>query len=327
MTITEQIKHFLRPSNKTFIAVNALMGRFKHPLWVIGAGRSGTTWFCNLMCSQRKYRFLFEPFNSSHNPEADFLPRHFYLKPGEPHSRLNHLADKVFHNSYFPGLDSTNKHKLFVGLLVKDISANLFAYALHQAKPEIDLILIIRNPFAIALSRQNKPGWRWFNEPEKFLKQKTLTQDYLEPHKKLILEVSKTEDFIQKQILIWSVTHLIPLQQFNNDQLQIVFYEDLVRNTTSELQRLEASLRNNGISSQTTLTDSVKYQPSRTTDLSAIDLQKKSPADWQKHISTKQITRGNMILKQFGVDCLYDASGNPVIDPSDVLNTIQKKFD
>jgi len=324
MRLLQHIKQLLRPSNQTFIAANALIGRFKHPVWVIGAGRSGTTWLCNLMCSRLKYRFLFEPFQASHNPEANFLPSHYYLRPGESNPKLEELANKIFRGKeYFPGSDPVNKHKLFDGLLVKDISANLFSYALSQSKPEIDPVLILRNPFAVALSRKNKPEWRWFNEPEEFLNQEYLVLDYLDPYKKLILKISKSDDFILKQILIWAVINQVPLRQFSANQLQIVFYEDLLQHTNRELQRLERSLRSHSDDSKTPLLNDVKYQPSKTTGLTSSELRKKSPSDWQKHVSKKQISRGARIPEQFGLNFLYDENGNPAVSAAEILTRIQ----
>lgn len=324
MMILQQLKHFLRPSNKTFIRLSNLLGRFKHPVWVIGAGRSGTTWLCNMMSSRQKYRFLFEPFHPSHNPEADFLPNHLYIRPRESNPKLEELANKIFTGKeYFPGSDSANKHKLFDGLLVKDISANLFSYALCENTPEIDPVLILRNPFAVALSRQNKPEWGWFNEPEEFLNQNNLVLDYLEPCKKLILNISKSDDFILKQILIWSVIYYVPLRQFSADQLQIVFYEDLLQHTDRELQRLENSLRSNSAASKTPLLNDTKYRPSKTTGLTSSDLRKKTPSDWQRHISKEQYTRGTTILEQFGLNFLYDENGNPAVSPAEILTRIQ----
>jgi len=323
MNILPYVKHTLRPSNQTFIRLSALLGRFKHPVWVIGAGRSGTTWLCNLMCARHKYRFLFEPFKASHNPETGFLPAHYYLRPGASNTRLLKLSDKVFNGrTFFPDLDFANKHKLFDGLLVKDISANLFSYSLQKVKPEIDLILIIRNPFAVALSRQNKQDWEWFKQPEIFLNQKHLKVDYLEPFKDLILEISKTDNYILKQILIWSITHYVPINQFSSNQMQVVFYEDLVTYTSRELQRLENELRNKRPSSQTELADSTIYHPSRTTSLTSAELKSKSPVDWKNHIREKDLTYGNMILKQFDLDFLYRENGYPAISPKEVLNKV-----
>jgi len=325
MEIIPHVKQFLRPSNQTFIRFNALMGRFKHPVWVLGAGRSGTTWLCNMLCERRKYRFLFEPFHPAHNAEADFLAGHLYFRAAELYPRLKNLADKVFNGTtFFPSSDPSNKHKLFDGMLVKDISANLFAYALHKLKPNIDPILIIRNPFSVALSRQNKPDWAWFNDPESLLQQDSLRQDYLKPYEKLILEISKTEDFILKQILIWSIIHFVPLQQFNPQNLQIVFYEDLLQYTTRELHRLEGALKGSLSSPSTGVTDQVKYKPSSTTGLTENDLRKKSPSDWKKYITKEQLTHGNMILDLFGLNFLYDEHGYPTVAPERVITEMQK---
>lgn len=321
METLRHVKHLLRPSNKTFIRLSGLLGRFKHPVWVIGAGRSGTTWLCNLISAQSNYRFLFEPFHSAHNPEADFLPNHYYLRPGETDPRLMQLADNVFGGStYFPDLDRANKHKLFDGLLIKDISANLFSYAINRVKPKIKPILIIRHPFAVALSRQRKPEWNWFNEPEEFLNQKTLMQDYPEIRENLIREISNTGDFFLNQILIWSVIHTVPLKQFGNSELHVLFYESLVQNTEKELRRIAAYLGKKSPAAGNVLNENIKYQPSRTTGLSEDELRKKSAVEWQNYVSDEHRFRGNEILKQFGLDFLYDDNGYPAISPLDVLN-------
>jgi hypothetical protein len=319
--IPQQLKDLLRPSNQTFIRLSAAMGRFNHPVWIIGAGRSGTTWLSDLLRASQPYRFLFEPFHSSHNPKAHFLPAHQYLRPGDAYPLFDELADSIFDGkTYIPRYDHANKFKLFHGMLAKDITANMVSFAVYEKKPEIDLILLIRNPFAVALSRQKKMEWNWFNEPILFLKQQYLFDDYLMPFDDLIRDVSKIGDYFLNQILIWSIIHYVPLQQFSNHQMQVVFYEDLLLNTDDELQRLKASLRNKGSSHHNVLEESIKFQPSRTTNLSSDEIRDKSPEDWMSEIDEKRLAHGRFILKQFGLQFLYDESGFPAVLPTEVLN-------
>jgi hypothetical protein len=54
----------LRHSRKSALVANYCAGRFRYPIvWVIGDGRSGTTWLMELINWRKTYREMFEPFH------------------------------------------------------------------------------------------------------------------------------------------------------------------------------------------------------------------------------------------------------------------------
>ena len=107
--------------------------RYDKVIWLIGSGRSGTTWISSLINHRGEYREIFEPFHPS-NIECRLIgfKKHQYLRPDQQKFDLHLLAKLVFSGSYYNIYDRTGNNQIWNSkhrfLLVKDIFANLMAY-------------------------------------------------------------------------------------------------------------------------------------------------------------------------------------------------------
>jgi len=115
-----------------------------------------------------------------------------------------------------------------------------------------------------------------------------------------LIRNSKTDE--EKHAIIWSVSNLVPLKQFNPGELKIVYYENLCTQPETELtwifdaihQRFEHSM--------------VKQisQPSLTTkSTSAVVTGTNKIAQWKNVLSTTQIENILRVVEAFGLDYLY----------------------
>lgn len=276
---------------------------FEEVIWLIGDGRSGTTWLSELIARSGEYRTMFEPFHPQQVQGMSSLWPPRYLRPSDPEASIYRLALEVFSGRLrHPWVDAQGYRSAAVKLLIKDIFANLFACWAARRFQGLRIILMIRHPFAVAWSKSRHRDWFWMKKPTDFLRQPKLLADFLRPFEDLILNVG--DDFIERQVLIWAVLHHVPLAQFRADQIQVVFYEDLARDTNQELGRL--------FGRRFDLSREILQRPSRVTD-SQRDFST-GPATgggWRRGLTSRQVDRGLRILSLFGLERLYGEGVEP----------------
>jgi len=284
---------------------------YKNTIWLIGAGRSGTTWVSSLINYRNSYRELFEPFHTK-IPEMYLMgfKKNLFLNEEGKRRWLRFLIKKVLQGKFYhPRVERSNKFINFYGndfLLVKDIFVNLIAYEVCTNNSKVKPILLIRNPFAVALSVRERKNWSWMTDPKEFLLQKELFENYLKPFNEIILDISANGSYLDKQILIWSIINYIPLLQFTEKKLLVTFYEDWLLNPEQELKKVQNYL-NIPIVSSVDIKNSKKFkESSRTSSKKEFEI-----SSWNKKISIDEIKSGMKILKKFGLENLYDEFSRP----------------
>jgi len=280
---------------------------YNHKIWLIGDGRSGTTWVSNLINYDNYFRHVFEPYHSKVMPEVKFLSSHYYARPGMENRQLSNLSEKIFAGRLLhPRLDSDNAIGMYKGLLVKDIFANLFSYWVHSNFADVKIVLLVRNPFAVAMSKYMKKDWTWITDPTDLFNQPDLQNDYLKEFEDLIFRTTEKNDFILNQILIWSIIHFVPFRQFNSEQIHLVFYEDIFLDPVSEISKI-----GNYVGKDLNhLSKLVIEKPSR---VDGLNIQRgTSPiTSWKNDIPVSTIDQGFKILESFGLHNLYDQNSIP----------------
>lgn len=176
---------------KSALQKNYQKGNYKDIFWIIGDGRSGTTWIADLVNYRGTYRKMFEPFHPQLVTGMDIIQPHQYIRPDDSNHPLNVPAQDVFSGAFFNyRVDSRNRRFRYDGIVIKDIFANLLAKWATQQHPHIKTVLVMRNPFAVALSKAKKSDWLWLKDPLSLLSQQHLFEDHLAVH----------EDFIQREV-------------------------------------------------------------------------------------------------------------------------------
>lgn len=285
---------------------NRIFG-YEPKIWLFGDGRSGTTWISNLINYDKYFRESFEPFHPEFIPEMKFLSSHLYVRPEEDDQRLLSVCEKVFKGSLWNArIDRENDTGIYRGLLVKDIFSNLFAKWVYQNFDDLSMIILVRNPFAVAASKYAKKDWTWVTDPMTLLNQNNLHNDYLSSHEDLFHRVCEENNYILNQILIWSVIHYIPFKQFNNDQLHVMFYENVFMNPHQEIMKLSKLVGKDFNS----IPRSAIYKESSVVGDNIKN--KKSPiTSWMSELPTITIDKGMKIMEAFGLAELYDNSSMP----------------
>lgn len=308
---------------KVAYLLNALVGNYRHTVWLIGDGRSGTTWVADLINWDQRYRELFEPFH----PWRLKTPFHMhqYLRCNDQKSVLNPAIDEVFSGRVLDNrVNEDNRKFWYRGLLVKDIFASLLAAKVKHDRPYIKVVLLIRNPFAVALSKNHKRQWHWMTDPGEFLENPELVKDHLTPFVTMIETCE--DDFIVKQILIWSIIHYVFFRQFHEKDVHVLFYEELYIHPEAELKKLFTFLRDESVAKLDNRVMEQLTKPSKMSGKKSTLSRGVSPIEgWQEEIPQTTVEKGREILRTFGLDKLYDRKGMP--HPEEVPVLFEKNSD
>lgn len=307
---------FKQTGKRAAIQANYRLGHYKEAIWLVGDGRSGTTWVSNIINWHGQYREMFEPFHPALIEECKSAKLHQYLKPNEANHEIVSILHSIFTGKFYhPRPDALNKQLIYQGLLVKDIFANLLIGWVCQNIPHLKTVWVIRNPFAVALSKQKRTRGIWMNEPSDFLTQPDLVDDYIAPFQDAILSIG--DDFIERQLLIWAIIHYVPLQQIktsiiSKSDIYILFYEDLFNAPHTVVQDLFSYLFEAPQASMDNRLMSKINQPSQSPGKDSNIMLGKSPVDtWKNELSVQQINKGLQILELFGLGELYGDSSMP----------------
>jgi hypothetical protein len=221
------------------------------------------------------------------------------MRPEDRDEELHAFCERVFTGQIRnPWIDSTVEVLRPKARIVKDIRANLLLKWINHQFPNLPLILLLRHPCAVVLSRMEL-GWATDQDLSCMTSQNKLAEDFLKDKEHLIKEAQFEEE---KHAIIWCIHYAIPLAQFNNDQINIVKYENFISNTPYYLKLLLESV---GWHYDESLISNYE-RPSRTSSRStALEGAIVTSCRWKRDLSTHQIDRIMNVVNAFGLDHLY----------------------
>lgn len=270
---------------------------YRKTIFLAGTARSGTTWVSELINARNEYRYIFEPFNPGRVPQMRAFGPRRYLRPGEENPELFSIAEDVvtgrIRNSW---TERYNRRFITDERLVKDIRTNLMLKWLHDAFPEMPIVLLLRHPCAVANSYAQH-GWHGSVSP--LLSQQNLVDDYLRPH---LQAIGGARDSFERALFIWCIETLVPLKQFGGEGLHVVFYERLAEDAGAEMQRIYRFLQKPFDASVLTAAD----RPSRTSRRGSAIANGRNPAtSWIGKVDSSRVERAREIVDMFGLDGIY----------------------
>ncbi|PLX78594.1 MAG: hypothetical protein C0616_14245 [Desulfuromonas sp.] len=284
--------------------VNILLRNYESPVWVVGEARSGTTWLMELLGSDGKRRVLFEPFHPKFNHTLKLTPLHNYVPTDHDEMDFRDFCANVFQGKLFNGrVDAYRNYRLFhSGLVIKDVYANLLLPYMSKNFDKVRKILILRNPIAVALSKQKRPMGHWINNPVDFLTDDALVKDHLEPFADMIRSLE--DDYFQKQVMIWCVVHYVPLRVLGPNLLHVVLYEELFADPIKELLRINRFLGENVVPVDDRILNVVDV-PSRMTERSRQFFSSQKNLSFRPGIENATLRSCARIMRAFGMEGFY----------------------
>jgi len=275
----------------------------KNTVLVAGVGRSGTTWLSDIINYKNDYRDMFEPFYNERVEMCRPLKNKLYLRRDEEGALVKLVFEKILSGKIRDRwCDSQNKKIITSRRIIKDIRLNLALGWIKSKFPQIPIIFIMRNPFAVAISKI-KLGWDL--DMNEYLSQNALVEDCLSDKLEYLKSLETPFDRFMAQ---WCIENYIPLKQLNEEEFKFVFYENICITPSTELRAIFDYLGKD-------FTDDVLKTMKRPSSVSRSDSAIKSEADlvssWKKHCSDEDYKSGLSVLHKFSMDKIYDDMGIP----------------
>ena len=285
-------------------------------IFVAGTGRSGTTWLADIIGSQLPCRIMFEPFHSRYVEAYRRFNYFQYMRPDVANPELRDYYEQVFTGQIrHAWIDREVAHLRPRYRLIKEIRANLFLKWAKNQFPEIPFLFVIRHPCAVVLSRLQL-GWATDADLEPFLAQPELIHDFL-ADKLDCIRLARSDE--AKHALVWCISNLVPLAQFQPDELTIIYYERLCAWPELEVPRLFHAIRHGY---RRSALSQVNRPSQATTHASAVMRAENKVTTWQRELSASQISTILSVVRDFGLDSLYNDSIWPVVDAGEAKTAL-----
>lgn len=294
------------------------LGDYRQSIFLAGTGRSGTTWLEEILNYDNSFRIMFEPFHSKKVSILKEWNYRQYLRPDNREKKYLRPASLILNGRIRnKWIDHLNTKHLTSQRIIKDIRANLILNWIKKNFPEIPIIFIIRHPCAVANSKI-KLGWDI--DLGKYLQQNKLMKDFLNPFKG---QLENIIDTFEKHIFMWCIENYIPLKQFHEGEMLVVFYESLCKNPKKEAERVFSFLGKNVPANILQIVS----KPSKLSRKDSAVVSGENPLNlWRKYITKKQIKRAIEILGIFGLSAVYGYDTLPFLCGENVLNEFKKTY-
>lgn len=210
-------------------------------------------------------------------------------------------------------IDRYNQKVVARKRLIKDIRAQLLLEWIKRNFPEIPIMLLMRHPCAVANS---KLKLNWDSHLDDFLAQKQLMLDFLNPFQK---EIESATTPFDKHVFMWCIENYVPLRQFSENEILVLFYEHLCINPQEEARRLFSFI---GASSLPRSLNYAEKPSALSRKESAIVAGADLVDSWREHISAKQIARAKEICSIFGMQAIYAEDSRPLLSGNSALSAI-----
>ena len=287
-------------------------GDYRRTVFLAGTGRSGTTWVEDLINARNDFRIMFEPFRSDKVELVSDWNYRQYLRCSDRSEKFLQPATAILSgNIRNEWIDCFNRKFISRKRLIKDIRANHILKWIKCNFPEIPIIMLLRHPCAVANS---KLKLNWETHLNDFLIQDELMEDFLSPFRN---ELQNVKTVFDKHIFMWCIENYVPLRQFSDGEMLVVFYENICMQPELEIENL-FSFIGQEFSPASVNKSSIPSVLSR--KQSAIMSGGDLVNSWRKSISDDQIERAVEILTIFGLQNIYNENDFPLVSGSDALN-------
>ena len=294
------------------------IGDYRQTVILAGTGRSGTTWVQEMINSQNDYRIMFEPFHSKKVDLLNGWNYRQYLRCNDRNDRFLRAATRILSGQIrHQWVDQYSEMFYLRKRLIKDIRIQLILHWIKYNFPEIPIILLLRHPCAVASSKL-KLGWD--THLEDFLVQDELMIDFLGPFRK---DVESARDPFDKHIFMWCIENYVPLNQFDNRDVLVVFYEHLCINPEKEFKRIMPFI---GATFSSKMLDIISTPSAQSQRDSAIVSGVDPVRSWRTVVDDEHVKRAIEILAIFGLQELYCESDLPLLSGTEALGLFSSQL-
>lgn len=284
--------------------------------WLVGSGRSGTTWLASLINADATMREVFEPVHALHVPHMAGGPEHPYLRPGQPIDPWTSWQANVFdgrHITRRTDRDNVGRNPANArSLLVKDVFACGMVAAVLEAHPHVAPALVMRHPVAVALSKQAHRDWLWTWTPGAFLSQPELVEDHLGPWVDSLARMDREGSEMAKLVAVWAVLQRVALRSAPANRMPILHYETAVLDPWRAMQALREHPAWEGMITAGEPEVEAAAQRVSFVSKSAQPQALPNPTRWTTKVDGAAVHECNVVLRELGMEGWHDDKGLPV---------------
>jgi len=260
---------------------------------ISGSGRSGTSWLANICNYKNDFRYIFEPLNPK---KLRTKKNKWALSVDDSSSQMQSMLNGQVSNSW---VNSRNRKLFAKRRLIKEIRTNLMLDWIINKSPNTKIIVIIRNPLAVAASRksldQRNDGsdWQWLPSLKQLLN---------EPILKSILKVDEYEflsDQVGKGIVMetvadWCINNLIAFELIDRTQVKFVYYEELLSNSSEKVKEILDFIE---VSIDSDINNAISQHSETARPTTSISTAKYNPlVQWQSILTEEEVDRATQLL-------------------------------
>ena len=284
---------------------------------LVGSARSGTTWMQGILNCRNDHRILFEPFNSRRVPAISGWRYRQYIRGSDESRFYKTVAQSILTGRIrYKWIDKYNTKFIASKRIIKDIRIPLSLWWLHKNWPSIPIIFLVRHPLSVIKS---KLALDWSDELDEFISQKQFVDDYLQKHDWHSWSEANSFD---RHLIQWCLENFVPLCQFDNLNMLVVFYEDLCTRPFTEVERIFDYLKRPP--PDLDLVQDVVTKPSATSRKESAVQKGLDFVDGWQHEPTDMDTRNfERIMESFGLDILYGRGPYPLVKADSVLSVMK----
>jgi hypothetical protein len=152
-------------------------------------------------------------------------------------------------------------------------------------------------------------AWSTDQDIDPFLSQPKLVDDFLADKIKVIRRARTAEE---KHAIVWCVSNLVPIKQFQPHQLHTVFYENLCMQLEQEVPKMFRAIGHK----YTDMVFASARRPSSTTTLASATVNSEDRVvRWKRELSPVQISNILSIVEDFELGYIYGGSVTPLVTP------------
>ena len=265
---------------------------------LLGSARSGTTWVGEVIDRHHDHRVVFEPLRADRVPAARVFANGQYLRRDDTDPRyLEPMTRILTGRMRNPWADHLNHVVVARRRLVKEIRANMLAPWLVERFPGMPVVLLIRHPLGVAVSRRELG---WSDHLDDALAQPWLVADHLTPDQDRSLR-ALTDPFA-RAVAQAGLETLVPLRMTAPAELLAVTYEGLVSQPRVQAERV---LRHVGQQPDPEL-DAALDRPSHLSRAdSAVRTGGDRAASWMPRVDADDRARAREVLELLGLAGIY----------------------
>jgi hypothetical protein len=314
--VPEPIRRPLRGARTAArVALSPLFVELNHnyanTVLLVGSGRSGTTWFADLVNCRNEYRFIMEPFRSESVRIAAPFEYGQYVEPEHPQPGLLEPASRILSGRVRSvWTDRWNARRIVHRRLIKDVRITNLVPWVRRQFPALKVIYVLRHPYAVAASRLTL---KWPDRSGYFLERRDVL-DAIPVDRELLRSVIATGTAFERHVMDWCLENWIPVTTLTRDDALFVFYEHLVEHTGTEMDRVSAFL---GLASLSAAAERARHLPSPTRNETDARIHQPSSSASSRPAAS-DARNADWIMSAFGFDHLYGTDRRPVVSGDDL---------